>query len=232
MEMGVVVAWMNDFSVQAMLCHLPHFDHVADATLNELAQQAIHCTFVPNEMIFLEGESSAGLWLVENGRVKAYKLSPDGQEYIIRFFGPGDTFNDLAALDNAPNAVSTTAVTEVSAWMIPTAVFTHALQTNHELALAVLKGVVERSRVLVGRIEDLALRPVTARLAHFLLEQVKNPTLAHPSITRALIANHLATTPESISRSLRVLEKAGAIRFDRHQIIITQPDILRQQAQL
>jgi hypothetical protein len=28
------------------------------------------------------------------------------------------------------------------------------------------------------------------------------------------------------------LEVAGAIRFDRHQIIIVQPKILRQQAQL
>jgi CRP/FNR family transcriptional regulator len=97
---------------------------------------------------------------------------------------------------------------------------------------AVLQGLVERVRQLVGRVEDLALRPVTARLAHFLLQQVENPTLDHPAITRALIAQHLATTPESISRSLRVLEEAGAIRFDRHHIIITAVDSLRHQAQL
>jgi CRP-like cAMP-binding protein len=92
--------------------------------------------------------------------------------------------------------------------------------------------MVGRVRHLVGQVEDLALRPVTARLAHFLLEQVDDPTLTHPAVTRALIANHLATTPESISRSLRVLEKAGTIRFDRHRIIIVNPDILRQQALL
>ena len=223
---------MSDFSVRSMLRRLPYFAHVSESALSELAQQAIHCIFAANEMIFLEGEPSAGLWIVESGRVKAYKLSPDGQEYILRFFGPGDTFNDMAALDDAPNAASTMAVTDVSAWVIPTAVFTTALQADHELALAVLQGLVGRVRNLVGRVEDLALRPVTARLAHFLLEQVADPTLAHPAITRALIANHLATTPESISRSLRVLEKAGAIRFDRHHIIIIQPDILRQQAQL
>ncbi|GIK55033.1 MAG: Crp/Fnr family transcriptional regulator [Chloroflexi bacterium] len=223
---------MNNFSVHAMLQQMPYFAHVAEPALSELAQQAVHRTFAANEMILGEGEPSAGLWIVENGRVKAYKLSPDGQEYILRFFGPGDTFNDLAALDDAPNAASATAVTAVSAWVIPTSVLTAALQADHQLALAVLQGVVGRVRDLIGRVEDLALRPVTARLARFLLEQVENPALAHPAITRALIANHLATTPESISRSLRVLEKAGAIRFDRHRIIITQPDILRQQAQL
>lgn len=215
-----------------MLRQLPYFDYVVELSLNELAQQAIQRTFSPDEMIFLEGDPSAGLWVLENGRVKAYKLSPDGQEYILRFFGPGDTFNDLAALDNAPNAASTIAVTAVSAWVIPTAVFSRALQADHALSLAVIQGLVGRVRDLVGRVEDLALRPVTARLARFLLEQVEDPTLAHPAVTRALIANHLATTPESISRSLRVLEKAGAIRFDRHQIIISQADILRELALL
>jgi CRP/FNR family transcriptional regulator len=222
---------MSDFSVYAMLQQMPYFANVAEPALNELAQQAVHRTFAPNEMIFLEGSPSAGLWIVENGRVKAYKLSPDGQEFILHFLGPGDTFNDIAALDGAPNPVSATAVTDVSAWVISSAVFSQALQADHEKALAVIEGLTDRIRVVAGRMEDLALHSVTARLAHFLLDQIEDTTLKHPSITRALIANHLATTPESISRSLRVLENAGAIRFDRHRIIITQPDILRQQAQ-
>lgn len=223
---------MSDFSIHALLREIPYFAHVGETVLAALSQQAVRRTFTAHEILFLEGESSAGLWILEHGRVKAYKLSPDGQEYILRFFGPGDTFNDLAALDGAPNPISTMAVTEVSAWVIQTAVFAQALQTDHELTLAVLKGLVGRVRFVVGRMEDLALRPVTARLARFLLEQVENPALAHPAITRALVANHLATTPESVSRSLRVLEESGAIRFDRHRIIITNPDVLRQQAQL
>lgn len=226
------VVRMDDFSIHSMLQQIPYFTHVAEATLSELAQQAVHRTFAAKEMIFLEGESSAGLWIVENGRVKAYKLSSDGREYILRFFGPGDTFNDLAALDGSPNPVNTTAVTEVSAWVISTDAFSQALQIDHEMALAVLQGLVARVRFVVGRMEDLALRPVTARLARFLLNQIEHPSLKHPAITRALVANHLATTPESISRSLNALEKAGAIRFDRHRIIITQLDILHQQAQL
>jgi CRP-like cAMP-binding protein len=223
---------MSDFSIVSMLRGLPYFARAAEPALNELALQAIHHTSAANEMLFLEGEMSAGLWILEDGRVKAFKLSPDGQEYIMRFFGPGDTFNVLAAVDNAPNAVSTMAVTDVSAWVIPTTVFTAAIQADHELALAVLQGLAERVRGLVARVEDLALRPVTARLARFLLDQVKDPTLGHPAVTRALIANHLATTPESISRSLRLLEKSGAIRFDRHRIIILKPDVLRRQAQI
>lgn len=219
---------MSDLSTRDLLRTLPYFAYIDEASIEELSRQAVRQRFAADEILFLEGSPSAGLWILETGRVKAYKLATGGQEYIMRFFGPGETFNDLAAIDGAPNPTNTMAVTEVAAWVIPASVFSNILIADHEFALALLKGLVGRARFLVSRIEDLALRPVVARLAHFLLEQSEDPTLKHPAITRALIANHLATTPETISRSLRVLEEAGAIRFDRHRIIIVRPDILQQ----
>lgn len=215
-----------------LLQRLPNLSHISETYLKRLADGAIHRVFSLGQVIFLEGEDSAGLWALEKGHVKVYKLSRDGQEYILRFLGPGEIFNELAALDNAPNAASAMAVTDVEAWVISGDVFANALKEDHELCLAVLQGLVGRMRELVVRVEDLALRPVTARLARFLLEQIEDPALAHPAVTRALIASYLATTPESISRSLRVLEIAGAISFNRHRIVIVDLDILRQQAQL
>lgn len=222
----------ENFSLPPFLRQLPYFRFVDENQLDKLVTQAVHRTFQPGEIIYLEADESSGLWILVKGRVKAFKLSPEGQEYILRFFKPGDTFNDLAAIDNAHNLASAMAVTAVEAWVIPGRAFTLALEEDHQLCLAVLHGMAGRERELVGRLEDLALRPVTARLAKFLLEQVQHPASAHPAITRALIASHLATTPESISRSLRTLETAGAIRFNRHRIMITDPENLRQLAQL
>ena len=221
---------MTEFKLPTLLQKIPYFAHVTEDHLIHLSDRSIHRSFLQDEILFFEGDPSAGLWILEKGRVKAFKLSPDGQEYVMRFFGPGETFNDLAALDGSSNAVSTMAVTDVSAWVISAVVLAEIVRTDHELCFALLQGLVGRVRHLVGQIEDLALRPVTARLARFLLEQVEDPTLAHPAITRALIASHLATTPESISRSLRVLEKMGAIQFDRHNIIISHPELLRELA--
>lgn len=223
---------MSDGLFISFLQKLPTFVSISDEQLEILARNAKQQLFAPNQIIFLEGEKSSGLLILENGRVKAFKLSPDGQEYILRFFGPGDILNILAALDNLPNVANTMAVTEVLAWVIPVDAFRAALQADHALSLAILRGLVGRMRELVSRLDDLALRPITARLAHFLLEQIKDPSLSHPTVTRVLIANYLATTPESISRSLRNLEAEGAIQFDRHRIIIISLEILRQKAQL
>ncbi len=223
---------MTEFSLPEIMRQLPYFAAAAGEQLDALAGRATARRFAPGEIIFLESDPSAGLWIVESGRVKAFKLSPEGSEYVLRIFGPGDTFNDLAALDGALNAASAAAITPVVAWVIAAADFAAALAADHALTLAVLRGLVARQRRLVAQVEDLALRPVTARLARFLLAQATDPALAHQAVTRALIASHLATTPESISRSLRALESAGAIRFDRHRIVIARPDVLRELAQL
>jgi CRP/FNR family transcriptional regulator len=222
---GIELDWVAD-----LLHGLPYFARLPRSQLAELAQGAVRRSFARGETIFVEGEPSAGLWIVESGSVKAFKLAADGREHILRLFGPGDSFNDIPAFDGGPNVAGAAAVSQVTAWVITAGALADALQSHHTLALAAVQALAERVRHLVIQVEDLALRSVTARLARFLLEQVENPALASPGITRALIAAHLATTPETVSRALRALEEAGAIRFDRHRIVIVDPSQLRDLA--
>jgi CRP/FNR family transcriptional regulator len=219
-------------AVIRLLQQRPYFAPLSEAHLHPLAAQAIRRRFANGETLYLEGEPSAGLWLIEVGHVKVYKLTPDGNELILHLLGPGDSFNDIPALDGRPNPASAAAISDLSAWVIPASAIDRALQDDHELALAVIQRLTQQIRHLVDRQEDLALRSVTGRLARFLLEQVNDPKLAAPAITRALVAGHLATSPETISRALRTLEEVGAIHFDRHRIIIRRPDLLREIAML
>lgn len=220
------------FAVAAILQAHPYFATASPARLEELAQQAVRRTFAPGETLFLAGEPSAGLWLIERGRVKVYKTTAEGREHVLHLLGPGDTFNDTPALDGGPNVASAMALTNGVAWVLTAAALQAALAENHELALGIIQGLNRRIRQLVLQIEDLALRPVTARLARFLLEQKENPSLSGPAVTRALIATHLGATPETVSRALRTLEETGAIAFDRHRIVIRDPALLRQIALL
>jgi CRP/FNR family transcriptional regulator len=220
------------FAVTAILQTHPYFATVPPVQLTALAQQAVRRPFAAGELLFLAGEPSAGLWLLERGRVKAYKTTAGGREHVLHLLGPGDTFNDTPALDGGPNAASAAAITPGVAWVLGAETLALALAENHALALGVIRGLNQRIRQLVLQIEDLALRSVTARLARFLLEQKENPSLAGPAVTRVLIATHLGTTPETVSRALRTLEESGAIAFDRHRILIREPALLREIALL
>jgi CRP/FNR family transcriptional regulator len=215
-----------------LLTGLAYFEHLDEPRLAQLAALAVQRRFEPASLIFAEGDASAGLWLLEAGHVKIYKLTPDGREHILHLLGPGDTFNDVAALDRGPNAANAAAIGPVVAWVIPTELLQSFLAMDQALALGVIQALARRIRQLVLQVEDLALRSVTARLARFILEQAENPALAGPAVTRALIATYLATTPETISRALRVLEQAGAIRFDRHRIVVVKDLLLREMALL
>lgn len=201
---------------------------MTDAELIYITENSVLRTYTANEMIFMEGEPADGLWIVEQGRVKIYKLNPDGNEHILHLRGPGKTFNDIGALDGGDNPANAAALSaEVQVWLVPSDIVTHILTHNPQIALNVIRLLGKRVRALVGQIEDIALYSVIARLARFLIKQTDDPSLSGPGITRTAIAAHLNTTPQTISVALRELEAAGAIAFDRHQITIIDERRLR-----
>lgn len=211
---------------------LVYFESLSAEQLAWLSDQTVRRPFEAGEMIFLEGEPAAGLWFIETGRVKIYKINPEGEEHIMHFLGTGNTFNDIAALDGGLNPANASALSAVSAWLLPAEVLRDLLLNDGQVALKVVRILAGRVRNLVQQIEDLALYSVTIRLARFLLKQGEDPALSGPGVTRAAIAAHLATKPETVSRALRTLEESGAIRFDRQRILITDENLLRTIAAL
>ncbi len=209
---------------------LPYFEGCAQATLDLLAEQSLKRRFDAGSAIFHEGDQALGLWLIEYGSVKIFKTSLDGVEHILHLLGEGNTFNDIASFDGGANPAHAAALSETSVWLIPLASIDAALAADPVLARRVIRLLALRVRGLVHRFEDLTLYGVVVRLARFLLQQADNPALSAPGVTRAAIAAYLATSPETISRALHTLEDSGAIRFDRHRIIIVREDLLRDLA--
>ena len=212
---------------------LPYFQGIAENELAYIAEHSMLRMFSAGEMIFFEDEKADGLWIVEKGHVKIFKLNPDGGEHILHLHGPGKTFNDIAAFDGGNNPANAAALSpEVRVWLIPSDVIAYVLSHNAQVALNVIRLMAVRVRSLVGQIEDLALYSVMVRLARFLLKQAEDPSLSGPGVTRTAIAAHINTTPQTISNVLHSLEEANAIQFDRHRIIIVNESILRSIAML
>jgi CRP/FNR family transcriptional regulator len=211
---------------------VPYFAECSPTTLGLLAEQAVNRHFESGETIFHEGDPALGLWLIERGSVKIFKVSLEGIEHILHLLGDGNSFNDIAALDGGANPAHAAALSKTDVWLITVSSLDKALSADPVLARRVIKLLAMRVRGLVHRREDLILYGIVVRLARFLIQQSETPALSAPGITRAAIAAYLATTPETISRALRTLEESGAIQFDRHRIIIVREDLLRELAAL
>ena len=209
------------------LSEISFFAALSQAELETIAHQAVHRTFSMDEVIFLEGDPSSGLWIIESGSVKITRMNKQGDERILHLLGQGDFFNIVAALDGGANPANAVTLSLVTAWCIPPPVLRNLLKASPDMALAVISLLTYRLRALTQQIEDLTLYPVAARLARFLLSQAKNPAQQESGVTRSAIASYLATTPETISRTLASFQEEGAIRFDRHRIVITDLEKLR-----
>lgn len=215
-------------AIQSYVGTLGYFQGISAEELAYIGEMSILRTFGAGEMIFLEGDSADGLWIVENGHAKIYKLNPDGGEHILHLRGPGNSFNDIAALDGGPNPANASALSpDTQIWLIPRTVIQYVLSRNNQVAQNVIAMLARRVRTLVGQIEDLALYGVIVRLARFLLKQAGDPSLTGPGVTRQAIAAHISTTPQTLSTILHSLEESGAIRFNRQRIVITDERILR-----
>lgn len=220
-------------AIKNHILSIPYFDAVGEEELAYIGEYSLLQTYTIGEMIFLEGEPARGLWIVEQGNVKIFKLNPDGGEHILHLRGPGKTFNDIAALDGGGNPANASALSEPTlVWLVPAEIIHEVLSRNPQMALNVIRMLATRVRSLVGQIEDLALYSVIVRLARFLLKQAEDPSLSGPGITRTAIAAHINTTPQTVSVALRELETAGAIEFDRHRIVIVDEPVLRSIAML
>lgn len=213
-------------SIIDFLRMLPYFKPLDDPALELLAAHVVLRTAEAGEILFLEGDKSAGLWMIQHGRVKVYKLNPDGDELVLRILGDSNTFNDISALDGGANPVNAAALSALSAWVLPVAPMQAVINSDHRVAAAIVQALAGRVRGLIRTVEDLSMYSVTVRLARFLLQQAEDPSLSGPGVTRTTIAAHLATTPQTISVALRELEATGAIEFDRHHIVIRDEPLL------
>ncbi len=203
----------------ALLRAQPYLAALAEEDLDYLAARMIERAFTKGEIVLVEGEPSEGLCLVREGQVRIYKLSAEGREQVLRYCGPGTSFNEVAVFDNGPNPANAIAATPCMLWIVPREILMELLEANPKLALAIIQNLGARLRHLVGLVEDLSLRHVNSRLAKLLLETA--PAGQTPrALTQQEMAAHVGTVREMIGRSLKQLEAHGLIRIEAGRIVV------------
>ncbi len=212
-------SWSSTTALATHLRQLPFLKGLDEPAVGRLARAAVWREYAAGEVVFLEGEPAVGLGLLVSGWIKVIKASPEGREQVLRFFGPGETFNEIAALSSRPNPATALALEPVGLWVLPREAITRLLRDQPELALSLIDSLAQRMVDLVNLVADLSLRSVTGRLARLLLDEAREDVLARPGWhTQAELAARLGTVPDVIQRALRGLEGAGAITVQRHEI--------------
>lgn len=192
-----------------------------DGALTEFGAQAIQREYATGAIVFLEGERASAIYHLQTGWVKVIKSSLDGREQILRFLGPGETFNELSVFANRHNPATAIALEPVSAWLIPRAAVRQLLATHPQVSLRVIENIADRVIHLTSLVADLSLHSVEARLARLLLAEAGDDVMQRQRwATQSELAARLGTVPDVLSRALRSMVNAEVIAVNRQEIRI------------
>jgi CRP-like cAMP-binding protein len=205
-----------------------YFSDLGLAELESMTRLVFEKTADRAQMVLLEGELPDNLYFVASGVVKVFKTSAEGKEQILSIVRPGESFNDVPVFDGGPNPASARAMGPVLLYGIKKNDMEAIIRDHPEIALNVIKVLAGRVRHLVSLVEDLSFKHVIGRVAKILFEHVGGETGHGPRLTQQEMAAMAGTAREVVGRSLKALEEEGAIKLDRHRIIITDSKVLQK----
>ena len=222
----------------ALLRAVPIFGELDEAAIIRLAERCVRRRLPAGTVLFSTGESSRGLYIVETGRVRIYRVNPEGREQVLHIEGPGRAVAELPLFDGGNYPASAVTAEDSTLLFLPRQEFEQFYRNNADVAQAIIRALGRRLRHMVQLAETLAFRDVAARLALLLANYADRAGVETPDgveltldRTQEEIALEIGAARESVSRALKQLQKKGLLTpQSRDRFLIPDVERLRTHA--
>lgn len=184
--------------------------------------------YAAKEYLFREGDLANFLFFVNKGKVKTYKLNEDMKEYITEVYSEGDFLGYKALLEVRAYNEFASVLEEAEIYKIPKDDFLKLVYDNREVSHRFIKMMSRNISEKEEQLLQLAYDSVKKRVALLLknlFEADKEHTIA---ISRGDLANMVATSKETLVRTLTALKEDNIIDSDGHSITLLDSQKLEQ----
>jgi CRP-like cAMP-binding protein len=210
---------------------VPLFDGLPDGQLEKLAHIAKYRTLKRGEIVFSEGSEADGFYVIVRGRVKIYKLSPEGKEQVLHIVGFSEPFGEVPVFSGGRFPANAQSIEEALLMFFPRSAFVKLIKNDPSLALNMLALLSKRLMQFTGLIEGLSLKEVPSRLASYLLylsDRAHGSNRLELDIPKTLLANVLGTIPETVSRIFARMTSEGIVDVDGRRIVLLDRNRLEE----
>jgi CRP/FNR family transcriptional regulator len=217
-------------SIVGILAEAPIFNGLGGAELDQIRAIAVDRYYDRGRAVFFEGDPGDGFYAVVEGKVKIYKLSPEGKEKILHIYGPGQPFGEVPVFAGKRFPANAQTLAKSHLLFFPRAGFIRLITENPSLALNMLAVLSGRLRQFTLQIESLALKEVPARLASYLVYLAKEQGASEAvtlDISKGQLASLLGTIPETLSRIFSRMSGVGLIEVDGKRIALLDREGLK-----
>jgi CRP-like cAMP-binding protein len=214
----------------SLIAGLPLFDGIAPAERAALLSEARSQRYAKNASVFEQGADAHSFFLLLHGRVRAFKISPAGEQIVIRFVAPGEMFGVANAIGAKEYPAHAVAVVDSVALAWPTPAWPGMLARHPSLGVSMMQMLGARLQESQTRLAEISTQEVERRIANMLLRLATQGGRKTPEgigfdfpISQQDIAEMTGTTFYTVSRVLKAWEADGVVATGRQKILIRDP---------
>jgi len=206
------------------LSELTVFQDLAPREMQEL-NRIITMSTVPRGRVFYRPEEPGEvLFILKEGRVQLYRISPEGKKLVITTLGPHTLFGEMALLGTKMHNTFAEAIDDCLICVMSRTDLERLILNKPQVALRILEVTGKRLREAEERLENMAFKGIPARLASLLLrlaEEQGNDEIS--GLTHQDLAESVGTYRETATQVLNDLKAQGLIEIGRKRIKVLDP---------
>lgn len=204
-------------------------DGLPEEDVRALLAIARRRVFRRGEVVFHRDDPADSLHLVQKGRFAVRIMTPLGETATVAVRGPGDSFGEMAVVDeSARRAATVAALEDAETFAVYQGEF-HRLRARHPQIDRLLIGFLTAE---VRRLDELLLEalyvPVERRVLRRLVELAGTYAGRDGEIplTQEQLAELAGTSRATVNKVLRDEQRRGTVELRRGRTIVVQPDEL------
>jgi CRP/FNR family transcriptional regulator, dissimilatory nitrate respiration regulator len=206
------------------------FSKLTDLQLDRVCESSQIHQLAEGQLLFNQSDKVTAFYMVLHGRIKLFRMSPDGQEKIIEIVRPGEVFAEalmFASQEDYP--VSSAALSETIVIAVNAKKFQDMLWDSTGTCLLLLGDMSIRLRKLIKEIDTLTLHSGTCRVASYLIQEMSEGKKEFElDMAKNIIAARLSIKPETFSRIIKSLNTQGILSINGNSVVIHDFDALKE----
>ena len=208
----------------------PMWDKLDNAHQQALAGGMQQRSVEKGEIIHSGDMDCTGLYLVASGQLRAYILSEDGREISIYRLFQRDIclFSASCIMRSIQFQITIQAEKDSLLYIIPAELYKKLMEQSAPLANYTNEIMASRFSEVMWLIEQILWKSFDKRLAAYLLEESALEGSLELTTTHELIARHLGSAREVVTRMLRYFQGEGMVKLSRGLILLSDPAALER----
>jgi len=202
------------------------FQGFSDEELREVERVTTTRAFAKGEVIYTPGETGEALFLLREGAVQIYRMSPEGRKLVIAQLLPFSFFGEMSCIGQGMYDTFAEVTEDSVIVTMNCAVLNRLLITRPQIARRILEAFGRRALEAERQLEDTVFKGMAARVAALLLREADGEEVR--GLTHQDIAERLGVYRETATNALNELKAASLISIGRKRIAILDRERLRR----